>query len=176
MPPGGALAIWRTSKSCFVQKRGRKFSAPLLLWLTRFELPSAQNPAPPRLSKNGESRLSATMASRSQTNFTLEVVEVMQFDRGCLSPCFDTHPEKMEAVLENTFILSTEKRSRALTTFCLRQMKMADLPNLPPPLRGRVVASLRQLGADRIVIAAPVIAGSTYDQIRRPTCIRRTRS
>jgi chaperonin GroEL len=41
---------------------------------------------------------------------TLDVVEGMQFDRGYLSPYFVTDPEKMEANLENPFILIHEKK------------------------------------------------------------------
>jgi chaperonin GroEL len=41
---------------------------------------------------------------------TLEVVEGMQFDRGYLSPYFVTDPEKMETVLENPYILLSEKK------------------------------------------------------------------
>ena len=41
---------------------------------------------------------------------TLEVVEGMQFDRGYLSPYFVTDPEKMEAVLEDPYILVHEKK------------------------------------------------------------------
>ncbi|NWF91825.1 MAG: chaperonin GroEL [Syntrophaceae bacterium] len=41
---------------------------------------------------------------------TLDVVEGMQFDRGYLSPYFVTDPEKMEAVLEDPFILINEKK------------------------------------------------------------------
>lgn len=41
---------------------------------------------------------------------TLEVVEGMQFDRGYLSPYFVTNPERMEAVLEDPYILIHEKK------------------------------------------------------------------
>jgi chaperonin GroEL len=41
---------------------------------------------------------------------TLDVVEGMQFDRGYISPYFVTEPEKMEAVLEDPYILLFEKK------------------------------------------------------------------
>jgi chaperonin GroEL len=40
----------------------------------------------------------------------LEVVEGMQFDRGYLSPYFINNPDKQEAVLEDPFILITDKK------------------------------------------------------------------
>ncbi len=40
----------------------------------------------------------------------LDVVEGMQFDRGYLSPYFVTDPERMEAALENAYILIHEKK------------------------------------------------------------------
>ncbi len=40
----------------------------------------------------------------------LEVVEGMQFDRGYVSPYMVTNPDKMEAVLENPYILLTDKK------------------------------------------------------------------
>jgi chaperonin GroEL len=44
----------------------------------------------------------------------LEVVEGMQFDRGYLSPYFVTDAETMKAVLENPFILLSEKKISAM--------------------------------------------------------------
>jgi chaperonin GroEL len=44
----------------------------------------------------------------------LEVVEGMQFDRGFLSPYFVTDPERMEAALEDPYILLFDKKIGAL--------------------------------------------------------------
>ncbi len=41
---------------------------------------------------------------------TLETVDGMQFDRGYVSPYFVTDPEKMEAILEDPFILIHDKK------------------------------------------------------------------
>jgi len=41
---------------------------------------------------------------------TLEVVEGMQFDRGYISPYFITDPERMEAVLDDPYLLIHEKK------------------------------------------------------------------
>lgn len=41
---------------------------------------------------------------------TVEVVEGMQFDRGYISPYFITNPDKMETVLDNPYILITDKK------------------------------------------------------------------
>src|SRR5690606_339093 len=45
---------------------------------------------------------------------TLEVVEGMQFDRGYLSPYMVTDTERMEAVLENPYILLTDRKISAV--------------------------------------------------------------
>ncbi|MBI2972805.1 MAG: chaperonin GroEL [Armatimonadetes bacterium] len=44
---------------------------------------------------------------------TVEVVEGMQFDRGYISPYFITDPDKMEGVVEEPYILLTEKKISA---------------------------------------------------------------
>ena len=41
---------------------------------------------------------------------SLDIVEGMQFDRGYLSPYFVTDPERMEAILEEPYILLNEKK------------------------------------------------------------------
>jgi chaperonin GroEL len=69
---------------------------------------------------------------------TLEVVEGMQFDRGYLSPYFVTDPERMEAILENPYILIHEK-------------KVANMKDLLPLLEQIV-----KLGKPLLIIAEDV--------------------
>jgi len=51
-----------------------------------------------------------TVEEAKSLETTLEVVEGMQFDRGYLSPYFVTDPDRMEAVLEDPYILIHEKK------------------------------------------------------------------
>ena len=51
-----------------------------------------------------------TVEEAKGTDTEVKVVEGMQFDRGYISPYFMTNPDKMEAVLDNPFILVTDKK------------------------------------------------------------------
>jgi len=55
-----------------------------------------------------------TIEESKSSQTTLEHVEGMQFDRGYVSPYFVTDPDRMEAVLENPYILITEKKVAAV--------------------------------------------------------------
>jgi chaperonin GroEL len=55
-----------------------------------------------------------TVEEAKGTDTTVEVVEGMQFDRGYLSAYFVTDTEKMEAVLDNPYILIYDKKISAM--------------------------------------------------------------
>jgi chaperonin GroEL len=63
---------------------------------------------------------------------TLETVDGMQFDRGYLSPYFVTDPEKMEAVLEDSYILIHDKKISAMKELLplLEQVAQSGKPML----------------------------------------------
>jgi len=51
-----------------------------------------------------------TVEEAKGTDTTVDLVEGMQFDRGYISPYFITDTDKMEAILENPYILLTDKK------------------------------------------------------------------
>ncbi len=55
-----------------------------------------------------------TVEEAKGTETNVEVVEGMQFDRGYISPYFVTDTDKMEAVLENPYILIYDKKISAM--------------------------------------------------------------
>ena len=55
-----------------------------------------------------------TVEEAKGTETEVKVVEGMQFDRGYISPYFMTNGDKMEAVLENPYVLLTDKKISAM--------------------------------------------------------------
>jgi chaperonin GroEL len=77
---------------------------------------------------------------------TLEVVEGMQFDRGYVSPYFATNAERMEAVLEDPYLLLTEKKITAMNDLIpvLEQVARSGKPLLivAEEVEGEALATL----------------------------------
>jgi chaperonin GroEL len=79
-----------------------------------------------------------TVEEAKSLDTTLEVVEGMQFDRGYLSPYFVTDPDKMEARLEEAYLLIHEK-------------KIGTMKNLLPTLE-----AIARTGKPFIIIAEDI--------------------
>ncbi|MBI4303552.1 MAG: chaperonin GroEL [Chloroflexi bacterium] len=58
-----------------------------------------------------------TVEESKGLEYETEYVEGMKFDRGYISPYFVTNPEKMEAVIEDPYILITDKKISAVSDF-----------------------------------------------------------
>jgi chaperonin GroEL len=56
-----------------------------------------------------------TVEESKGTQYETEFVEGMQFDRGYISPYFITNAERMEAVIEDPYILITDKKISAIS-------------------------------------------------------------
>ena len=87
--------------------------------------------------KVGKDGVITVEEAKSMTT-SLDVVEGMQFDRGYISPYFVTNAEKMEAVLENAFILLSEK-------------KISSMKDLLP-----ILEQTAKMGAPMVIIAEDV--------------------
>jgi len=87
-----------------------------------------------------------TVEESKTTETVLEVVEGMQFDRGYLSPYFITDPEKMEAVLEDAFVLLVDRKINLLKDIIplLEQIAKTGKPIviIAEDIEGEVLATL----------------------------------
>ncbi len=87
-----------------------------------------------------------TVEESKSTETILEVVEGMQVDRGFLSPYFVTNPEKMEAVLEDAFLLLSDRKVSSLQEFLplLDAVAKSDRPLLviAEDVEGEALATL----------------------------------
>jgi chaperonin GroEL len=93
-----------------------------------------------------------TVEESKTTETTLDVVEGLQFDRGFLSPYFINDPEKMEAVLEEPFILLADRKINQL----------ADLI----PLLDRLAKAARPLLVVAEDVEAEALATLIVNQVR----------
>jgi chaperonin GroEL len=87
-----------------------------------------------------------TVEEAKSLDTQLEVVEGMQFDRGYLSPYFVTDPDRMEAVLEDAYILIHEKKISVMKDLLplLEQVARAGKPLLviAEEVEGEALATL----------------------------------
>lgn len=87
-----------------------------------------------------------TVEEAKGTDTTVEVVEGMQFDRGYISPYFVTNSEKMEAELQNPFILIYDKKISAMKDILHILEKVAQsgrpLVIIAEDLEGEALATL----------------------------------
>ncbi len=82
-----------------------------------------------------------TVEESRGTDFETDYVEGMQFDRGYVSPYFVTNPERMEASIDNPYILITDR-------------KISAVPDILP-----VLEQMTQQGSRDIVIIAEDVDG-----------------
>src|SRR5437660_1704323 len=90
-----------------------------------------------------------TVAREIELNdrFETEYVEGMQFDRGYISPYFITNPDRMEAVLEDAYLLITDKKISAIQDILpvlekLLQQGRKDLLLIAEDVDGEALATL----------------------------------
>ncbi|KPL27722.1 MAG: molecular chaperone GroEL [Acidithiobacillales bacterium SM1_46] len=87
-----------------------------------------------------------TVEESKTTETVLDVVEGMQFDRGYISPYFMTNAEKMEAVLEDAYVLLCDRKIASLKDLlpALEQVAKAGRPILfvAEDVEGEALATL----------------------------------
>jgi len=87
-----------------------------------------------------------TVEEAKGTDTTVDVVEGMQFDRGYISPYFVTNSEKMEAELQNPYILIYDKKISAMKDILQILEKVAQsgrpLVIIAEDLEGEALATL----------------------------------
>jgi chaperonin GroEL len=87
-----------------------------------------------------------TVEESKTTETVLEVVEGLQFDRGYISPYFITQAEKMEAVLEDAFVLLSDRKIGSIKDLLpvLEQVAKAGKPILfvAEDIEGEALATL----------------------------------
>jgi chaperonin GroEL len=87
-----------------------------------------------------------TVEESKTTETVLEVVEGMQFDRGYISPYFITNAEKMEAVIEDAYVLLSDRKIGSLKDLLplLEQVAKAGKPILfvAEDIEGEALATL----------------------------------
>ena len=87
-----------------------------------------------------------TVEESKTTETVLEVVEGMQFDRGYISPYFITNAEKMEAVIEDAYVLLSDRKIGNLKDLLplLEQVAKAGKPILfvAEDVEGEALATL----------------------------------
>jgi chaperonin GroEL len=87
-----------------------------------------------------------TVEEAKGTDTTVDVVEGMQFDRGYISPYFVTNSEKMEAELQNPYILIYDKKISAMKDILhiLEKVAQSSRPLLiiAEDLEGEALATL----------------------------------
>src|SRR5579864_9428627 len=82
-----------------------------------------------------------TVEESRGTDFETDYVEGMQFDRGYISPYFVTNPERMEAAIDNPYILITDR-------------KISAVPDILP-----ILEQMTQQGSRDIVIIVEDVDG-----------------
>jgi chaperonin GroEL len=87
-----------------------------------------------------------TVEEAKGTDTTVDVVEGMQFDRGYVSPYFVTNSEKMEAEMQNPYILIYDKKISAMKDILHILEKVAQtsrpLVIIAEDLEGEAMATL----------------------------------